>query len=156
MTMHQLVFQQKELCWPFSKSPLGFFLFTMFIKNQGNWLISYFSHYCDTLPNKGNLREEGFLFAHGLKTQQVGEDKSMRWQVTLCPWQGNGEMNAGTQFPFSFLFSLLPQQMEQCYPHSGCLSSSVKASWKHPQRQTRRNFHGDSKSNEVDIEDYSS
>lgn len=66
------------------------------------------------------------------------------------------EINGSTQLLFSLLVSLVPQHRLVLPTFSVALSSSVKASWKCPQRQTQRKFLGESKPNQVDTEEYSS
>lgn len=82
------------------------------------------------------------------------------------PHHGGEDMAAGhteqsgrrgrrkARLPSPFLFSLEPQPVEQCCPHSVDLPASVKASWKHPNRPTQRGFHGDFKSHHFDNEDW--
>jgi hypothetical protein len=98
-------------------------------------LILHLSAHCVKIPDKGNSGRKELIVAHNLRVFVVGKGG---WQSleaaahTASIVRKQRGMNAGTQLPFSFLFSPGPQAMRWCPPPLGWVSH-----FKEPQKITR-------------------
>lgn len=85
---------------------------------------------CGKIPNRSNLRKEGFI---GMQAISAGK---ARWQCRICNQEVDRDKSC-CPAPVSIGFVLGPQSVEWCYSHLLIPPSSASHFWKEPHTRAR-------------------